>query len=277
MSTPSAYLHEDLSIVSIEGDDALTWLNGQVTNDIKKLDVGSTVYALALTTKGRVLADVLALRTPDHLFIAVPTSTALALTTQFEKYIIMEDVTLRMTDLSLVTILHAASDFVPSAPHVRSTRFGEPSLELIIASDEFSAITGAFEMLNEAGWEALRIAHATPRFGFDFGEKTYPQEAGLRDRAVSFQKGCYLGQEVVCMLENRGQVTRALVRLSADALLERGQPLLGSEGEVLGEITSVSHDGTHSKALGYLKRVAAESQKVVHVGAQEVAVLGVVS
>ena len=61
----------------------------------------------------------------------------------------MEDVTLRMTDLSLVTILHAASDFVPSAPHVRSTRFGEPSLELIIASDEFSAITGAFEMLND--------------------------------------------------------------------------------------------------------------------------------
>ena len=64
---------------------------------------------------------------------------------------------------------------------------------------------------------------------------------------------------------------------SADALLERGQSLLGSEGEVLGEITSVSHNGAHSKALGYLKRAAAESQKVVHVGTQEVAVLGVVS
>jgi len=277
MSTPSAYLHEDLSIVAIEGDDALTWLNGQVTNDIKKLDVGGTVYALALTTKGRVLADVLALLPGESLYIAVPSSTSLALTTQFEKYIIMEDVTLRMTELRLVSILHAAPDFVPATPYVRSSRFGEKSLELLATTDELSTITSAFEMLDEARWEALRIAHATPRFGFDFGEKTYPQEAGLRERAVSFQKGCYLGQEVVCMLENRGQVTRALVRLSADAVLERGQPLLGSEGEVLGEITSVSHDGASSKALGYLKRAAAESQKVVHVGAQEVAVLGVVS
>jgi folate-binding protein YgfZ len=274
-SSHTAYLHQDLSILAIEGDDALTWLNGQVTNDIKKLDVGGTVYALALTTKGRVLADVLAMRTETGLFIAVPTSTAEALTVQFEKYIIMEDVTLRMTEMRLVSVLHAEA-FTPEVVFVRSKRFGEASVEMLVASEALAEATAAFTMLDEAGWEALRIAHATPRFGADFGEKTYPQEAGLRDRAVSFQKGCYLGQEVVCMLENRGQVIRALVRLSSDAQLERGQSLLGDEGEVLGEITSVTSDGKTSKALGFLKRAAAQSQKTVHAGTHEVAVLGIV-
>ena len=275
MSIP-AYLHADLSILAVEGDDAQSWLNGQVTNDIKKLELGGTVYALALTTKGRVLADVLAMRTEQGLFIAVPTSTVDALTTQFEKYIIMEDVTLRATDLLLVSVL-GASDFAPACPFVRSKRFGEASLELLVSPAALKEATAGLAMLTEESWEALRIAHATPRFGPDFGEKTYPQEAGLRDRAVSSQKGCYLGQEVVCMLENRGQVIRALVRLSSDATLQPGQALLGEGGEVLGEITSVTSDGKTSKALGFLKRAAAQSNKVVHAGSHEVAVLGIVS
>lgn len=273
-SSPKAYLHHDLSIVAIEGDDALTWLNGQVTNDIKKLEVGGTVYALALTTKGRVLADVLALRTESGLFVAVPTSTLEAVIAQFEKYIIMEDVTLRATSLRLLSVL--SEGFTPSGLFVRSKRFGEASVEMLLEEGALSTTTTSLSMLDESQWEALRIAHATPRFGVDFGEKTYPQEAGLRERAVSFQKGCYLGQEVVCMLENRGQVIRSLVRLSSDAPLERGQALLGDEGEVLGEVTSVTREGSTSTALGFLKRAAAQTQKVVHAGTHDVAVLGIV-
>lgn len=274
-SSFTAYLHQDLSILAIEGDDALTWLNGQVTNDIKKLEVGGTVYALALTTKGRVLADVLALRTEGTLFVAVPTSTVEAVIAQFEKYIIMEDVTLRTTSLRLLSIL-SAEGFTPSGLFVRSKRFGDATVEMLVEEGALGITTAPFNMLDESQWEALRIAHATPRFGADFGEKTYPQEAGLRERAVSFQKGCYLGQEVVCMLENRGQVIRSLVRLSSDAPLERGQALLGDEGEVLGEVTSVTRDGGTSKALGFLKRAAAQTQKVVHAGTHDVAVLGIV-
>ena len=67
---------------------------------------------------------------------------------------------------------------------------------------------------DDAAWEALRIERAIPRFGVEFDATTYPQEAALEKRAVSFAKGCYLGQEVVCMLEMRGHVKRKLVPLS---------------------------------------------------------------
>ena len=64
------------------------------------------------------------------------------------------------------------------------------------------------------GWDVVRVRAAVPRFGVDFDETTYPQEAALETRAVSFQKGCYLGQEIVCMLEMRGHVKRKLVSLA---------------------------------------------------------------
>src|SRR5262249_43973105 len=67
-----------------------------------------------------------------------------------------------------------------------------------------------------AGWEALRLERGVPAFGVDFDEKTYPQEASLEKTAVSFDKGCYLGQEVVCMLEMRGHVKRKLVSIVLD-------------------------------------------------------------
>ena len=72
--------------------------------------------------------------------------------------------------------------------------------------------------VSEAGFDLARVRAGRPRFGRDFGAQQYPQEAGHKQRAVSFGKGCYLGQEVVCTLENRGRLTRRLVRLN------RGRP-----------------------------------------------------
>src|SRR5262249_30258701 len=78
---------------------------------------------------------------------------------------------------------------------------------------------------DESAWEALRIEQGVPRFRHDFDESTYPQEASLEKRAVSFDKGCYLGQEVVCMLELRGQVKRKLVPVTLSASIPKGTPV----------------------------------------------------
>jgi folate-binding protein YgfZ len=102
----------------------------------------------------------------------------------------------------------------------------------------------------------------------DFGEDTYPQEAGLKTRAVSFNKGCYLGQEVICMLENRGQLSRRLVQLSASGELavEPGSLVFDADGKRVGELTSVAvTDGAQptTLALAYLKRPLAELGRTV--------------
>jgi tRNA-modifying protein YgfZ len=120
------------------------------------------------------------------------------------------------------------------------------------------------------GWQALRLERGVPEFGVDFGETTYPQEAGLEKIAVSFQKGCYLGQEVVCMLELRGHVKRRLASL----VLEGGAPppagaaVADEAGVQSGEVTSASHSPTLGRpvALAMLKRAAAESGRQVTVG-----------
>ena len=103
---------------------------------------------------------------------------------------------------------------------------------------------------DDGGWEALRLERAVPRFGKDFDGTTYPQEALLERRAVSFDKGCYLGQEVVCMLELRGRVKRKLAPLvlanDGASPPEKGAPVFDADGNKLGEITS----SAWSPALG---------------------------
>jgi folate-binding protein YgfZ len=106
----------------------------------------------------------------------------------------------------------------------------------------------------------------SPRAGIDFGPDTYPQEAGLKARAVSFSKGCYTGQEVVYMLEKRGQVARRLVQLAGPlSVASSGQAVLDGNGARIGEVTSVTQTDASSVALAYLKRAHSELMTRVRV------------
>jgi folate-binding protein YgfZ len=110
-----------------------------------------------------------------------------------------------------------------------------------------------------------------PRYGADFDETHYPQEAGLKERAVSFTKGCYLGQEVVCTLENRGQLRRRMMLIEGEGL-EPGQALEGADGKKLGEVRStLGH-----RAFAVLRRAATEGVDEVPVaGGRSVRILRV--
>ena len=99
--------------------------------------------------------------------------------------------------------------------------------------------------------ETLRIEQGVPRFGVDFGPSTYPQEAGLEARAVSFDKGCYLGQEVVCMLQLRGHVKRKLVPVSfEDGVAAPGASVVSADGQALGQLTTIGPSPTLGKHVG---------------------------
>lgn len=255
MTDAIAWVPDEL-LVQIEGDDARTWLNGQTTNDLKALSPAHPVYGLVLNVKGRILADALAIDHPEHgVLMAVPRTAWPTLAEHLEHYIIMEDVTLRpREDLALVTVQRTTRPEGEGwLPHARLEGEG---FDKVVPSAEREACLAALpaRVVDDAALEQVRIAEGRPRFAHDFGEATYPQEAGLEKGAISFNKGCYLGQEVICMLESRGKLSRRLVRLEGTPM-KVGDALHDEAGAAIGEVTSALED--RAIALGYVKRAFA--------------------
>lgn len=272
----------------VTGPDRVTWLNGLLTCDLAKLGTDEAArYGLFVARNGRVLADALIASAEGCMLVSVPGAAAAALRQHLEHYRVMEDAEIdertgdtplweihgpRAADLLAAvrsagavggsidrTELGGAIAFFPD----QSARAGRAAIESAV--DEVGGMLG-----DAAGWRALRLERGVPEFGADFGEATYPQEAGLERIAVSFQKGCYLGQEVVCMLELRGHVKRRLASLvfGVGALPAAGDIVVDESGAESGEVTSACDSPTLGRpvALAMLKRAAAETGHRVVVG-----------
>jgi len=247
--------HPELATLVVTGADRETWLNGLLTCDVVKAREGEAIYGLAVTQKGRVIADVLVLKHHEDVVVVVPARIRDELVTQLERYLIMEDAELAKGDANVFLAHGRRSTELGGAP---CDRTGLGGALLLVASDaERDALIAAVGPAggvvgDEAGWEALRLERGVPRFGVDFDEKTYPQEASLEKRAVSFDKGCYLGQEVVCMLELRGHVKRKLVSFVVDG---EGAPTSGEivtdrDGAEIGKVSSAVESPTLGHTVG---------------------------
>ncbi len=250
----------------VRGGDRASWLNGLLTCDVKKLAPGGAAYGLAVTQKGRVLADVVVLVGEGEVTLSVPTSARDALLEHFEKYLIMEDAEIapadlvffsahgpRAKELAGVVTPAWALDVVGTGGVVFAVPRASEGTAAGALAAAAAAQGGAFG--DAQGWEAARLSRAIPAFGADFDGTTYPQEASLERRAVSFDKGCYLGQEVVCMLEMRGHVKRKLVPLEVEGAAQAGAPVTDDAGTELGKITSawVEPGGARARALAMVK------------------------
>ena len=271
--TAGVYVTDD-RVLHVRGDDAQSWLNGQITNDVRELRADTATYALAATLKGRVISDLWALKEGDAAAVVLPASGFDAAFETFDKHVIMEDVELEPdADLRVVAIVGPrASDVADAAPgrvRYRADRLHSGGLDLWVPAAELEQTLAHLTdkarslgggALDEAGYTHARVALGVPRFGVDFGGEHYPQEAGLKARALSFSKGCYRGQEVIYRLENRGQLARRLVVLEAAQPVERGTQV-EADGKRVGEITTVDVTPTASGTtllLGYVKRPVAE-------------------
>ncbi len=275
-----------LGTLVVTGEDRVSWLNGLVTCDLTPLAApGRGAYGLATSKVGRVLSDLIAVSTPDRVLVALPREREAPLAEAFERYLVMEDAELaRAGDRFEWLLLHG-----PGAPALAAEVAGRVSALAAAPVDmsgrggaalafEPGALGPALEALraagvtpgDEAAWHDLRLAWGVPRFGVDFDEKTYPQEAGLERLAVSFQKGCYLGQEVVCRLEMRGHVHRRLVSLALEAPEPPapGAPVSAPGGDAVGAVTSAARGegpGT-ARALAMVKYAHAETGAGLAVG-----------
>lgn len=276
----------ELSTLVVTGKDRLSWLNGLVTCDLVKWDAGDARYGLVVSRSGRVLADPILVADGERAIAVVPTARAGVLREHLDHYLVMEDAEIAAgTDAFEVWLLHGpASGAVLAASRAAGTaggvfdRTGLGGAIVLVPSGAVetraalqTAVGAAGGVVGDAqGWEALRLERGVPRFGIDFDDKTYPQEASLEKAAVSFDKGCYLGQEVVCMLEMRGHVKRKLVSIVLDGVEAppSGAPVADASGAAVGEVTSAALSPTLGVpiALAMVKRAQAVAGAQVVIG-----------
>jgi folate-binding protein YgfZ len=278
LQTVGVRARDDLRALRLKGDDQRSWLNGQVTADVRQTKAGDAVYALAVNVKGRVLTDLWVLDEGEALLVLMPLATLATVRESLERQIIMEDVELVLDEE--LRVLSAQGPAAPRAcagmPHTFPCSELEASGAFVLVSastrdEKLAELTAAAEReggcaVDDAGFTLARLRVGRPLLGLDFGERAYPQEAGLKGLAVSFNKGCYLGQEVVCTLEHRGKLSRRLLRLeSVDGSASIGDELSDAGGQAIGQITSCATDTAsgHTLALGYAKMAhAAEGHEL---------------
>jgi tRNA-modifying protein YgfZ len=226
---PTLFPIEGRAAIVVTGKDRTSWLNGLVTNDVSKLAPGKAQYGLLVEKKGRIQTDFFMVATADALALAVPRDLREAVLATLDHHLIMEE-----AELSTPELHWFYSTANREAPFAGTIDLLTPG-DAIIASPEPIADAGTPEAFN-----ALCIERGLPRFGVEFDATFYPQEANLEKVAVSFDKGCYLGQEVVYMLENRGHVKKKLVPLDieGDGAVTAGAPVTTAEGEAVGDVKS---------------------------------------
>jgi folate-binding protein YgfZ len=280
---------EDFATFVVTGNDRVSWLNGLLTSDVAKATPARASYGLAVGRNGKVLADLVvvvdeAAQGGPRLALSLPREAGEALRAHFDHYVVMEDVEIADASAAFrtwtlhgpraVDALSAAREAGAIGGELDLTGLGDAIV--LAPADRAQAVEqalAAHASLGDAGgWDALRLERGVPRFGVDFDDKTYPQEASLEKTAVAFDKGCYLGQEVVFMLEKRGHVKRRLVPLVVDAAEAppRGAPVTDESGAATGEVTSAARSPTLGKpvALAMVKRAhAVPGQNVLVAGA----------
>jgi tRNA-modifying protein YgfZ len=247
--------------LALTGPDRREFLHGQITQDIETLEPGHGRYAALLTHKGKMLSDMRVLDLADELLLSCERAGLQEIFNMIRRYKLGADVelhkrTLEMGELSLIgpdARRVAGAEVGPDEHDNVRARLGEHDVNLVatdLGVDVFCAAeategvrgtllaAGAVEV-GEAAAELVRVESGRPRYGIDLDDNVIPQEAGLNERAVSFTKGCYVGQETVARLFYRGKPNRHLRGLKLSAEVEPGTPLLLGEKEV-GRVTSVA-------------------------------------
>ena len=239
--------------VRISGADSLRYLNGQVSNDLRRLKAGEAMAALVLTAKGQLCADVFVWREAEAFVLEADGSLEDSLSQRLERYAIADDVSFEVLEQN-PSRCHVFGPELPDGLVI--TRIG------VRGVDTDSVPAGMMEA-SPGEMDLLRIERGIPEWGRELTPGILPQEAGLDRTAVDFHKGCYVGQEVVSRIESVGRVNRRLCGWigNFDPLLAVSAAVCSGGGEKVGTITTaaVHPELEKSVALGFLSTRCTES------------------
>jgi folate-binding protein YgfZ len=275
--------------LALTGTGAAEFLQGQITNDVEALEPGAGCYAAFLTPKGKMLGDLRILNAGDELLLDTERTALQELFNMIRRFRVGYDVELhkRTLERGLLSLIGpGAGAFLdeidlPEAEHanrahslagaaVRAIRT-DVGIDLLVEDPgAVDAVAGALRdagalPISEAAAECLRVERGRPRYGIDLDDTVIPQEAGLNARAVSFTKGCYVGQETVARLHYRGKPNRRLRGLALTAPAGPGDELTLGERPV-GRLTSVAISPRFGPIALALVRREAENGADVSVG-----------
>lgn len=272
----------------LRGPDRARCLHNLCTNEVRKLPAGRGREAFVTTLQGKCLAYVTLLAEPDQIRVRSDRASAAVLQAHLLKYAALDDVEVddhsdECLELHLVGpgaegVLRSFPGQLPeeadlaqgrfeiggtTAPVIREAPLGRAGLTLLLPADrreqmvaELAAACPSMPILTSAEVEAFRIAAGTPASGLDVTERNLPQEVGRDDRAISFVKGCYLGQETVARLDALGHVNRMLrgLRVEGEQVPAPDSVLLDGMKEA-GRITSAARSARTGRpiALGYVR------------------------
>ncbi len=236
----------DRGVLAITGADRGAWLQGLVTNDVASLTPGETRYAAYLTLQGRMITDMHVSARTDRLLLDVPASLAATLRERLDGLIFTEDAQV----LDQTGALEVWTAIPPSAAAF---------IDVVVGAGEPPGF--AYPEIDLDTFEVVRIERGIPRFLADMDTGTIPLEAGIEDRAISFTKGCYVGQEVIVRVTHRGggRVAKKLVRWKADppaAVVPPAGARIFAASRDIGRVTSAAFSPGREAivGLGYVHR-----------------------
>lgn len=247
------------ALLEFQGPDAVRFLNGQVTQDVRKVVGADAVLPGCVTdAKGKLQFRIGITEISNGiLWIIGGAESAELLEGRITRYLIADDV--EVSDLTgRYALVHFTGEVkgLPEGVIVKkSTRYGIPGIDCLVPTDQEIQLPEIPKLEGEA-LEHFRIWQGVPEWDVDLKEGQLPPEAGLEASDISYQKGCYIGQEVISRIKSAGKVNKKLTKLWVSEALTQPSAIFSEDGSTAGEITSISPEITDGKraALGYIKR-----------------------
>ncbi len=246
----------------VTGADRIRFLNGQTTNDVRKAGAEATQESCVLNAKGHFDAHVFLSATPNDIWIDADQELRELLQTRLERYVIADDVKIEdVTDQSaLFHVLAGSEPKISDAKFdFRSRRLGIDGWDLWVEAARAEAMKRAlaadYRAMDESEWEVLRVEHGIPRWGRELTPEIIPPEANLQARAIDYEKGCYIGQEVISRMKMSGQSRQRLCGLTSETALVPGMEVHAGT-KVVGRVTSAAFSQRMNSyiALAMIKR-----------------------
>ncbi len=262
--------------IRVTGKDRVRFLHNILSNDVKGLAPGQSNYHFLLNAQGRIQADANLFVFPDWMLLDCEPETTERILQHLKRYIIADKVELEDASATLATIAVEGPKAEELAGGedgaVRGSATGQPGVWLLVETAQRAGVIARLERAGAVPASAedarvVRVENGIPRYGEDFGETTLPQET-QQMRALTFTKGCYLGQEIVERIRARGQVNKLLVRVGIDGASPpaAGSPVIAG-GQEIGRLTSPVYSPRlgHSLGLSILRRESAAEGSAIEV------------
>ena len=250
----------------LSGADRFRFLNGQITNDLRKVSETIAIEACVLSAKGKLNAHIFIGALGETLLIDAEPELSEILRARLERYVIADDVEIEdvTNEFSLFHVLKEEPPASGLGRIVSARRFTETGWDIWTDSARHDAVrdqlASAYVMIDPAAADVMRIEQGLPTWGHELTDEIIPIEANLEQRTVDYQKGCYIGQEVISRIKMSGQTNKRLCGLISldNTPLQAGMKLFAPSviGKEAGWITSVTRSQRLGRqiALGYVKR-----------------------